>query len=159
MDAVMAMEGTTISNWGPLTTTFTAPSSCATATTNLLIAYNTSLPLWLWAVQCETLGYWDCIPTGTVTITESVGRDGHKPHLIPEHYFSPGVDCPAGWETMGVAAKGEKKSISASGILHANPDSPHTGLHSLELKDYPVKRLIDMLKPNETLAVCCPRYV
>jgi hypothetical protein len=40
MPSITITDGYTFSNWGPLTTTFTAPVSCATATGNYMIGAN-----------------------------------------------------------------------------------------------------------------------
>lgn len=154
MSGLTVIDGITISNWGPLTTTFTAPSSCATATATLLIGYNASPPFLRWRAECGLLGYWDCIPTGTVSITKPASNQ-----LIQEHYFSPGLICPSGWETIGVAVKGKKDAISASGIFEASPrtlDGSHSFLQGQAELANP---LVKNLKLSETLAVCCPRCV
>ncbi|OOQ90785.1 hypothetical protein PEBR_02546 [Penicillium brasilianum] len=67
MPSISITEGYTVTNWGPSTTTFTAPASCATATGNYMIGLNTTAPVWEYAIQCSTSGYDDCIPSISLT--------------------------------------------------------------------------------------------
>lgn len=81
-------------------------------------------------------------------------------------YHSPGLHCPAGWETVGVAA-GSGRPTSGAG-LHATPTNA-SGLFTLDpwpyesgdlMADLPVvKQWVGMIKDSEIIVVCCPKYV
>lgn len=99
MPSISITEGYTFTNWGPLTTTFTAPTSCATATGNYMIGLNTTAPVWEYAIQCSTSGYGDCIPSGTLSYLTS-SNDNPKT-IDNQAYLSPGLYCPSGWGYKG----------------------------------------------------------
>lgn len=77
--------------------------------------------------------------------------------ILEYPYFSPGLDCPAGWNTVGVAARDADSSLSASGLLE-----PTTTVQSPSLIPHwenAATLFVDLLDPGETAVVCCPRYV
>ncbi|KAJ5630225.1 uncharacterized protein N7484_010325 [Penicillium longicatenatum] len=159
MPSVTTIDGYTFDNWGPVTTTFTPPATCATSTTNIRIGptQNGSAPYFLYAQQCSTIGYWDCMPTGIeskAVITASTFHSNPTDAFRPM-YFSPGLYCPSGWATVGLAARGES-TLSGSGILSTaspiyNPDIPEF--------ENPATLIMSLLDPSETVAMCCPRFV
>lgn len=154
MPSITTLDGYTFSNWGPVTTTFTAPASCATATDNMRIGLNTTSAFWMYADQCSTFAYYDCVPTGTAKPT--ITYDANPTGVEDYSYFSPGLDCPAGWNTVGVAARDTDKSLSASGLLKPTVTVPaHSFIPQWE---NPVTLLENLLDPGETAVVCCPRY-
>lgn len=155
MPSISTLDGFTFTNWGPVTTTFTAPASCATNTNNMMIALNTTVPIWEYAAQCSTFGYYDCIPTGTATPTLTYGDNPNVYYQAA--YNSPGLYCPSDWATVGVAARHGDNPVSSSGILSlstttsVNPNFPQW--------EGPATLLMDLLDPGETAVMCCPRYV
>lgn len=151
MPSASITEGYTFSNWGPLTTTFTAPASCATVTTNYMLGLNSTVPIFEYEIQCSTAGYGDCIPTGTVS-SLSISMDNPK-QIYQEAYFSPGLVCPSGWATRGVAVRDANKSLSASGILSSTTVSIPSFIPQWE---NPASLLMGLLETSETLVVCCP---
>lgn len=79
-------------------------------------------------------------------------------------YFSPGLYCPSGWETVGAA------SGRPSGDMHAAPKSatgvftkdpwPYAESNSSMPVNMPLlKHYLGILGDSETLVWCCPRYV
>ncbi|KAJ5130348.1 uncharacterized protein N7515_006387 [Penicillium bovifimosum] len=152
MPSISITEGYTFTNWGPLTTTFTAPASCATATGNYQIGLNTTFPVFDYEVQCSTAGYGDCIPSGTISPTTTANDD---PTIIySQAYLSPGLYCPSGWATKGIAVRDADKSLSSSGIL--SPSTTATMPTFVPQWQNPATLLMDLLDPSETLVMCCP---
>ncbi|KAJ5669391.1 hypothetical protein N7462_010461 [Penicillium macrosclerotiorum] len=142
----------TFANYGPVTTTYTPPASCS-ATDRIWLGYvSDGFPHLQDSVQCSTyLDYddnWDCVPTATATPTWSYQDD--KWQGIGA-YYSPGLYCPSGWETIGLAARDGNKPATSSGYV--------TSVASLEPIPYyeePATLLAGILEPSETMALCCP---
>lgn len=134
------------SNYGPVTTTFTPAPSC-TATDRLelglVVGDYTQVQ---YSVSCSTTGDWDCVPPGTTTSAASydeslwVGTAG---------YYSPGLHCPSGWATVGMAARHDS-SLSTSGFLT-------TSTKKIPYFEEPASLLASILEPSQTMALCCPR--
>jgi len=74
-------------------------------------------------------------------------------------YFSPGLVCPSGWKTVGVAARGSDGSISASGIF-ITPTSTSGQTAATEVADEifnpAVNAFTAAIDAGETAAACCP---
>lgn len=163
MPSITVTDGYTFNNWGPLTTTFTAPASCATGTGNYKIGVNMTFPFFEFEAQCSTVGFGDCLPTGTVS--QPTTLDLNPNAMYDQAFYSPGLDCPSGWATVGAAARGNDKSLAWSGILsRPSPTTTYTGPTfsgpiSVARLQNPVSLLAELLDPNETLVMCCPRFV
>ncbi|EKJ76061.1 hypothetical protein FPSE_03833 [Fusarium pseudograminearum CS3096] len=107
-------------NMGPLTTTFTAPSSCATGTDHHVFV-NASEPVRIFGVPtCGPMTFGDCIPSAS--LWESIHEQTTEFVQGQYAYFSPGLACPSGWSTVGTLAHGGDgdDKASASGA----PESP-----------------------------------
>ncbi|KAK1749773.1 hypothetical protein QBC47DRAFT_129662 [Echria macrotheca] len=136
-----------LTNWGPLTTTFSASPSCATAGISF-IAPKSNLGQGM-SADCAvaTVGA-ACYPSGS-QLDAAESKAFTQPGLLQAGYFSPGLACPSGWQTVGIAAKGSS-GVSASGIFvaSAHPDS---------LLFNPVVNVFTAaLDAGETAAACCP---
>ncbi|KAJ5971468.1 uncharacterized protein N7479_001386 [Penicillium vulpinum] len=155
MPSITITDGYTFNNWGPLTTTFTAPASCATFN-DYIIRSKEPIVLSQFAAQCSTIGYYhDCIPTGTTSLPTSQSIDPYT--MYDQAYYSPGLHCPSGWKTVGVAARDGDKSVSSSGVLSvASPTETITGTVDIPKQLNPVTLLGKVLDPSETLVICCP---
>jgi hypothetical protein len=140
---------------GPLTTTYTAPSSCSTGTDHHVFV-NASDPVRAFgAPTCGLKTYGDCIPSGSSW--DSVYRQTTEFVQGQYLYYSPGIACPSGWRTVGTLAHDVDDKASASGAL-ATPNwdelnSLVGGLNPL----HPTEFWLGVLEPSETLAFCCPR--
>jgi hypothetical protein len=136
----------TFSNYGPLTTTFTPPPSC-TATDRLQLGRMTSgFPHFLYSVKCSSQSEWDCVPTGTAS---SAATFDDLKYVGSAGYYSPGLYCPSGWSTIGSATADEHGAVSTSGYLvKTDQKGPYY--------EQPGTLLASMLKPSETMALCCP---
>ncbi|KAF4953087.1 hypothetical protein FGADI_6237 [Fusarium gaditjirri] len=142
--------GVTAHNLGPLTTTFSAPSACATGTDHHAIV-NASAPERLWGFP--TCGFKDrgsCMPSGKSydslrCVTTPLNR-------VWNHYYSPGIACPSGWTTAGAMVKEGESSLSVSGIFSSRVQASTTGPVQLEPIDFWAK----IMDVSETIAYCCP---
>ncbi|KAJ5311884.1 hypothetical protein PENANT_c022G06021 [Penicillium antarcticum] len=144
--AIVAGGYWTFENYGPITTTFTPAPSC-TATDRLSLAlideYMTQAQF---QVACPTpTSDWDCIPPGTTT--SATWYDETK-WVASAGYYSPGLYCPYGWETIGMAAR-DDKSLSTSGFLTTMEDK-------IPYYEEPATLLANLLEPSRTMALCCP---
>lgn len=147
-------SGYVFSNVGPLTTTFTAPASCATS-------FETGLawpevPKAVYPVDCEYTPTGECYPGGAAYTSIQAGARGGDPrggYTIA--YNSPGTVCPFGWETVGTAEKPNPTSNVATGpfnisdILHVAPD--------WQFVQPPMDVFRSALGPSDTAVACCPR--
>lgn len=139
----------TFENYGPITTTFTPAPSC-TATDRLSLAeiYDDMTEM-RYQVACPTsTSDWDCMPPGTTT---SATQFDEKKWIASNGYYSPGLFCPSGWKTVGMAAQGDK-SLSTSGFLS-------TSVEKIPYWEEPATLLASNLQPSQTMVLCCPRYL
>ncbi|KAJ5516017.1 hypothetical protein N7527_007577 [Penicillium freii] len=88
---------------------------------------------------------WDCMPPGTTT---SATWYDEKKWVASAGYYSPGLYCPSGWETIGMAARHDE-SLSTSGFLTTSEDK-------IPSYEEPVTLLASLLEPSQTIALCCP---
>jgi hypothetical protein len=92
MPSIATTDGYTFINWGPLTTTFTAPPVALLLLEIICMDLTTQLLSGEYAVQCSTVGYGNCIPTGTVSL--STISIENPTTLETQAYFSTGLYCP-----------------------------------------------------------------
>ncbi|OGE48289.1 hypothetical protein PENARI_c030G07265 [Penicillium arizonense] len=99
----------TIANFGPLTTTFSPPSWCATAN---WVSYNTDNALLAWGAVCVTRG----VPTGATSAkvwnwASTCYPEGIKGVFTGEgvnNVFTPGNACPSGWTANYTTSAGQR---------------------------------------------------
>ncbi|OQD84997.1 hypothetical protein PENANT_c011G05772 [Penicillium antarcticum] len=99
----------TIAHFGPLTTTFSPPSKCATAN---WVSYNTDNALLAWGAVCVTKG----VPTGATSAkvwnwASSCYPDGIKGVFTGagvNNVFTPGNACPSGWTANYTTSAGQR---------------------------------------------------
>lgn len=156
MPTATSLSGYSLSNIGPLTTTFSAPASCSTNYIGLGVA---SIPTEIvWMITCPFVPPADCNPTGSVIQSIfTIGEGGNPTAGNILVYHSPGLVCPAGWETVGAAAKPNPTSTSISGAFNLSTAFPAGGGGSFFVPAADV--LIEVLEPGETAVLCCPRFV
>lgn len=159
MPSITISDGYTFNNRGPVTTTFTAPASCTTAG-DIKIGVNTSFPFFNYWAQCSTDGAYGCTPTGT--ITPSLTLDPNPNVIYDYAFYSPGLYCPSGWATVGVAARDGDKPASLSGVLSVSTTTTTDSSLDDDARatwKNPATMLPELLDSGETLVMCCPRYV
>ncbi|CAI7607381.1 unnamed protein product [Penicillium pancosmium] len=138
-------------NYGPLTTTFTQPPSCTANQRTEIGWMDRDIPYHAYTVQCTKEDFPECAPTATVTVTTSTKKYGGGVGA----YYSPGLYCPSGWKTVGMAARDEKEDLTMSGAV-----TVETGYgYPWGWEDYAPTALADLLEPSQTLALCCPSHM
>lgn len=154
--------GATVTNLGPLTTTFTPAASCATKIQDYALASTEGMlagqPLILLQPTCGFHADEACVPSA------SAARDLYEDQIATRRlkgyyaFHSPGLYCPSGWETVGVAVSATEtgtESISASGIFTV--DWSAEGRKKPGFKSSPPGiAFMRALDPGETLVWCCP---
>ncbi|KAM0494954.1 hypothetical protein ACHAP8_008332 [Fusarium lateritium] len=152
-------------NLGPLTTTFTAPLSCATVNTEQVHFVNKSAP-YLYQVGQANCDHWTqggCRPSGVEidSIVSDIRLSTTDPGIFL-YYHSPGIVCPDGWGTVGVIAKSDG-TLSVSGFMtNAIKDfDKYSTYYPPSQSDEP--RFMEytelwngILKPSDTVAFCGP---
>ncbi|KAF3392671.1 hypothetical protein F1880_008621 [Penicillium rolfsii] len=139
----------TLLNYGPLTTTFTPAPSCSGTSHLRLGTIDDNFPRLSYMVQCETTEWSDCAPPATITTAST--SDGAEWSASAGHYYSPGLYCPSGWETVGLAGRDGDKPYTDSGVISAYGASQWVPSFPYELT-----QLAKGLQPSETVALCCP---
>ncbi|KAJ5085175.1 hypothetical protein N7532_009946 [Penicillium argentinense] len=74
--------------------------------------------------------------------------------MYQRSYYSPGLYCPSGWATVGVAVRDDENSLSKSGILA--PASTTTTSEPDYALISPKDFFLSLLEPSETAVLCCP---
>ncbi|KAM0401372.1 hypothetical protein ACHAQC_002058 [Fusarium culmorum] len=133
--------GIAITNFGPLTTTYTPPPSCTTATTDHLIyAIENVTGPYHGAPSCEHNLVQDCIPDGSSydTLADKIVNPWAYGFF---NYHSPGIYCPKGWTTAAVLGHGDKTGSELRSGAFTNtqaPSSTFTGPSIIQPDKYPV---------------------
>ncbi|KAL4816969.1 hypothetical protein BDW67DRAFT_184423 [Aspergillus spinulosporus] len=172
-------------NLGPITTTFTPAPAC-TASNQVSIGYvdeyfNGVNVYAAYGVQCtSTVDYFDCIPTTTPepTSTATASDDDYDelPWVGYGVYYSPGLYCPKGWKTVGMAGRDASSVLTSSGVLvptttrssrtrTATPTPYGDDYYDYYDDDYyddyvdPASVMKSMLESKQTMALCCPDFM
>lgn len=143
----------TFSNLGPLTTTWTAPASCATSVGDVRIGVAQRPGQYLYDASCQTKEY-SCVPTGT-SAYPALATNLNPTNLFQEAYFSPGLYCPSGWTTAGLASRKGTASVTWSGLFSPSGAIPTSV--AVSIFNDPANVLMQLLDPSETAMICCPR--
>ncbi|KAI1489821.1 hypothetical protein F5X96DRAFT_639189 [Biscogniauxia mediterranea] len=153
MPSATEYMGYLVTNLGPLTTTFTAAPSCATAS-NALYYANASAPTpqALGRPTCSWGPWGDaCYPSGARldSLIDASARGGGGSGFA--HYYSPGVACPAGWTTAGVAA-----ASASAGVFTQDPWAAFRVYGEVDAQLPLGEVYLGALDAAETLVFCCP---
>ncbi|RDW63067.1 uncharacterized protein DSM5745_10178 [Aspergillus mulundensis] len=180
----------TFSNLGPVTTTFTPPPACTASNQLALGSLDTRTGIYVYlSSQCTaTVDFEDCTPTTTsepTTTGEPVYGGGTDWIEYDGYgvYYSPGLYCPKGWKTIGMAARDASSVLTSSGFLVPTTTSTSTSTSTRtatptpysdydydydydEDYDYdsyttqdPASVLMSALEPKQTMALCCPEHM
>ncbi|KAL3490279.1 hypothetical protein BJX62DRAFT_238258 [Aspergillus germanicus] len=164
------------SNYGPLTTTFTQPPKCTStidligsvdptdgsiyAQYNAACTYDSPDPYYEGCWPATT-------PTATLTAPAFTGIteedfEGYLESQIQYEtpygaYFSPGLYCPSGWETIGMAARDASSALTSSGGLteYSYDDDMKCPDFIYDCADRG-SLMKHALQPGQTMALCCP---
>lgn len=147
-------------NVGPLTTTFTAPSACVTDYSLAALAdgHNTwNVVLAESCVAYDLKG--DCYPSGSaIDALISTRGPEYVDSRFPMPYYSPGLHCPDGFTTAGVAEKSASGEISATGIFSMTAFNAYGGLPESTPPLLPMANMLaSALDEGETAVICCKR--
>ncbi|KAI1374871.1 hypothetical protein F4677DRAFT_159533 [Hypoxylon crocopeplum] len=157
MPATTEYFGHTITNLGPLTTTFTVSPACTTATDTVYYANASALASFFGQPVCSTPSYGDCFPSGAV-LDSIVRSEWATPGQDAVIYFSPGLVCPSGWTTAGTlrhaSAANGTSSMDASGVFTQDAWNWSSAVDAAGLPVQVIQSKI--LSAAETLALCCP---
>ena len=148
-----------LENLGPLTETFTAAPSCATLANNVVIAASSATDAFLFHAQCAPVTYGDCYPSGPSVDAAISAADTSQPSAgWTMDYFSPGLMCPSGWTTAGLATKSKGGDITSSGPAFTLPTTESVSSR-MRIYDNPLPNvLLGAMKEEETAVLCCPRF-
>lgn len=171
----------TFTNLGPLTTTFT-PAPICTASNRIGLGYihpEDGGAVIVLSAQCTSEFDYvtGCIPSTTTerTVTPTPTFTATSYEDIEEYmesmvdwegfgaYYSPGLYCPSGWATVGMAARDASSSLTSSGILVPTATTTTTKYSTDDFYYYMMNRedpasvLKGILEPRQTMAMCCPR--
>ncbi|KAH8671520.1 hypothetical protein BX600DRAFT_510188 [Xylariales sp. PMI_506] len=183
MPSVTSLSQLTLINVGPLTTTWTAPASCATST-DVYLAPTDYFDEPYIASSCGYSSYGNCYPGGATQVDTIFSSAYNQFDAGVVAYYSPGLYCPDSYTTAGIAIKdGSGKIISSSGIFAPTTigwntigPGPETVTvtdayygYSTTSKSTEVATVtftpgynpdwnifMEALAPSETAVVCCP---
>ncbi|KAL4952191.1 hypothetical protein BDW69DRAFT_168275 [Aspergillus filifer] len=151
--------GWTFANWGTAPATYI--SSRCTPSPAIYYAETEDPDLPEEFVSCPATTYDSCFPepTNTDLIDDYLNNQRNIP------YWSPGVNCPSGWESVGAASRSGTADPVSTGIFTVNavpddpfdiigglPDAIEDDLRALGYHD----ALAALLEPSETAIACCP---
>jgi hypothetical protein len=145
-----------LTNWGPLTTAFSADAACATTGISMLGLRSNLGAGFSEKCAVPTVGA-SCYPSGSQLDAVASSAFDSVGHFVMG-YFSPGLVCPSGWKTVGIAARAADGSISASGIFIAPTPSSGgpTPTIAAPLFNPPMNAFTAAIDAGETAAACCP---
>ncbi|RSL68016.1 hypothetical protein CEP54_003005 [Fusarium duplospermum] len=151
MPTTTSYFGTALSNFGPLTTTYTAPSSCYTGTDRIVLVHPNTPNVVQAVPTCKAEPIGECLPSGSKWDANETSSTSYQ-----YAYYSPGVVCPAGWTTVGTLAHGTKTGGDVSGAF-SNTETAK-GSHGTDLPTNmdPLDFWLHVLDKSETLVHCCP---
>ncbi|KAF6805985.1 hypothetical protein CSOJ01_09127 [Colletotrichum sojae] len=149
-------------NIGPLTTVWTPPASCTTQAPHLVLARpadDDRVGVRWGSQRCdtnETEPIGDCLPSGSAldALHSSIMSSGNWGNGY-WNYYSPASQCPSGYVTVGIAAKGSQGIVSSSGafvppVVTEQYDPALSGFNP------PMNIFLEILDDGETAIACCP---
>lgn len=148
-----SLSGWSLTNVGPLTTTFTPPPSCSNP--NQIMYATQATPEIFFMSNCDA-NWGGCLPS-TSGQESTTSEAPINASLLG--YRSPGIVCPSGWKTVGVAARGpDDASPTLSGAFEslASAVATNTGYGGDPLYQLVLASALDK---GETAVECCPRLV
>lgn len=154
---------------GPLTTTFTAAPSCSTQYNHVIIGTNATVfdthsvildPIGSLCGSPAPIG--DCLPSASALARQQSHSGAPGPAAVVD-YYSPGLVCPSGYRTVGLATKLDGGSAASSGAAFVYPSPTPTGgvgaVQYSDLGDLGPNVLLEAMGAGETAVLCCPRCV
>lgn len=160
MPTAATIEGNPLYNLGPLTSTWSAPSSCMTAGFNTALAYTISQDEGVLVdtyLDCKE-ELWDrvteCFPSGSEYMSIVTSNEEKAEPTYQGHFFhSPGLQCPEEWFTAGAATMMEDGKVVKTGEIFEFYET--ASAEDIYYKPY-AQRFADGLDAGETAIWCCP---
>jgi hypothetical protein len=156
-------------NVGPLTTTWSAPSACSTSGqwiyTGVGYPNKDGLMGQILHSCSPNDSKADCYPNGDqiLEINESLTEDDWR-NYSHNYIHSPGIHCPAAWETVGVASF-KDGTFDGNGIFSSTSfvSREYFGVGEGTMLPTPTRNFVlnaltSVLAPTETAIACCPRF-
>lgn len=98
MPSATSLPGLSLSNLGPLTTTYTAPASCATQAVQTVLVYKDVPGALFMDLSCDKdVSYDGCFPSGSAFDKQDT-RSIITPGITTLLYYSPATACPSDCE-------------------------------------------------------------
>ncbi|PSR99235.1 hypothetical protein BD289DRAFT_47724 [Coniella lustricola] len=190
MPTATTIASYTLTNLGPVTTVFTPAPSCSSihyngveigeyvSVENYLYSDSAALPanstssLFRFigndcAFTSITIG--DCLPSGSVLDSvwmslQTSSREEQEILTPTLAYYSPALDCPKDWSTVGLATKLANGSVTSTGPAFGIVDaetiyqasSTTTQVRLSDLENPPPNAILNAMGPGETAVLCCP---
>ncbi|KAJ0417901.1 hypothetical protein BJY00DRAFT_315499 [Aspergillus carlsbadensis] len=162
MPTATATLSWTITNWGPLTTSWSLPSACS----NQAFIYSTDGPLGVYSPDPPLVGLYEECDNGLFTCYPEP-TDSNAPSALSEArptfsqgyraapVYSPAPSCPAGWKTVGALGRDGDGPVSRSGLFTVPYEADPEGGLPGPVFGYQ-DALASLLDPSETAVMCCP---
>lgn len=103
-----------------------------------------------------------CVPSGSVLDSQYDAFYSTWDTMPASHYtinyYSPGMICPSGYYTVGVATKSAEGAVSSSGSVFV-PADPIRAEFTVALAELAPNVVLENLIPGESAIGCCPRFV
>ena len=162
------LSGVELINFGPMTTTWTAPASCTNSVSLAGVALTQILHPPQFYERCDFDDwaggprYGDCLPDGSSMDDLVRSRTTIANPAAYVGYYSPGYHCPADWTTAGVAEMSADGSLSATGAFSMTEFTLGFGVGTTEIEPLPTSnpwynKMAHALDEGETAVLCCPR--
>ncbi|CAI0643833.1 unnamed protein product [Colletotrichum noveboracense] len=162
------VQGPILVNAGPVTTTWTAPPSCATKPVTVQLGNGVDVGRGVWQENCtlEDPGPYDeCVPDVGIVLLDLLLNSTNISTRSLVFYHSTGLVCPSAWIPAGTAIRYDATSYDLSGVfadptLTITKTASSTETQTLsQITPYmnPVPNMVmSALEPGETGIWCCP---
>ncbi|KKY29565.1 hypothetical protein UCDDA912_g10503 [Diaporthe ampelina] len=97
-----------------------------------------------------------CLPSGAKLDEDYSALDTDEVQMYYTlGYYSPGLACPSGWDTVGVATKSEGGNITSSGPGFTNP-TPIDEMDTVYVDNVGSNVLLAGMDEGDAAVLCCP---
>lgn len=128
--------------------------SCTTDNKHIVVAESSNIGNIWGPPTCGVQDWGSCIPSGA-SVDKIISQFQEKPIQGFGAFYSPGLVCPSGWTTAGVASHGAGGSLDLAGVFTEPAFGDVTGIVAAGMPQKSV--ILNILDPAETLLYCCPR--
>ncbi|KAF3765657.1 hypothetical protein M406DRAFT_329546 [Cryphonectria parasitica EP155] len=157
---------TSIASWGlrnlgPLTTTFTPAPSCTSHSEIWIVSDYTYSDSAMWDYVGHICGTAfasaaGCVPSGSAVDSDYAAYTA-APSASSAEYYSPGLVCPSGWSTIGLATKVDNGSVETTGPAFVSSFPTSGPLVDLDYLENPLgNAMVEAMDAGETAVLCCP---